>query len=86
MHRPLPSINTDQGSQFTSFEFTAALKNAGVAISKDLGPAVAIHGVSQGLDAEPGIEGVGQPPGEHAAGGPVHETATKYKKPRWTGM
>ena len=28
-------FNTDQGSQFTSFEFTAALKNAGVAISMD---------------------------------------------------
>ena len=28
-------FNTDQGSQFTSFEFTAVLKNAGVAISMD---------------------------------------------------
>ena len=28
-------FNTDQGSQFTSFEFTALLKNAGVAISMD---------------------------------------------------
>ncbi len=28
-------FNTDQGSQFTSFEFTGILKNAGVAISMD---------------------------------------------------
>ena len=28
-------FNTDHGSQFTSFEFTAVLKNAGVAISMD---------------------------------------------------
>ena len=28
-------FNTDQGSQFTSFDFTGALKNAGVAISMD---------------------------------------------------
>ena len=28
-------FNTDQGSQFTSFEFTGALKDAGVAISMD---------------------------------------------------
>ena len=28
-------FNTDQGGQFTSFEFTAVLKNAGVAISMD---------------------------------------------------
>ena len=28
-------FNTDQGSHFTSFEFTAVLKNAGVAISMD---------------------------------------------------
>ena len=28
-------FNTDQGSQFTSFEFTAVLKNASVAISMD---------------------------------------------------
>ena len=28
-------FNTDQGSQFTSFEFTSVLKNAGVAISMD---------------------------------------------------
>ncbi len=28
-------FNTDQGSQFTSFEFTGVLKNAGVAISMD---------------------------------------------------
>jgi putative transposase len=28
-------FNTDQGSQFTSFEFTGVLKDAGVAISMD---------------------------------------------------
>ena len=28
-------LNTDQGSQFTSFEFTGVLKNAGVRISMD---------------------------------------------------
>ncbi len=28
-------FNTDQGSRFTSFDFTGALKDAGVAISMD---------------------------------------------------
>ena len=28
-------VNTDHGSRFSSFEFTAVLKNAGVAISMD---------------------------------------------------
>ena len=28
-------FNTDQGSQFTSFDFTGALKDAGIAISMD---------------------------------------------------
>jgi putative transposase len=28
-------LNTDQGSQFTSFDFTAVLKDAGIAISMD---------------------------------------------------
>ena len=32
---PPETFNTDQGSQFTSFEFAAVLKNAGVAISMD---------------------------------------------------
>lgn len=32
---PPKIFNTDQGSQFTSFEFTGALKDAGIAISMD---------------------------------------------------
>ena len=40
---------------------------------EDPRPAVALQGFSQGFDAEAGIQGVGQPPGEHSAGGPVHD-------------
>ena len=42
-------------------------------VFEDPRPAVAVQGFGQGLDAEPGIQGVGQPPGEHTARGPVHD-------------
>ena len=40
---------------------------------EDPRPAVAVQGFGQGLDAEACIQGVGQPLGEHTAGGPVHD-------------
>ena len=40
---------------------------------EDLGAAVAFQSLAEGLCAEAGIEGVGEPPGEHPAGGPVHD-------------
>ena len=39
---------------------------------EDLGTAMALQGLWKNIGAEAGIKGVGEPPGEHAAGGPVH--------------
>ena len=38
-----------------------------------LGAAVAFQSLGDGLDADADIEGVGEPPGEHPAVGPVHD-------------
>jgi putative transposase len=50
-------FNTDQGSQFTSFNFTGALKDAGVAISMDgrgrcMDNMVYLHDLTDGFKAE----------------------------------
>lgn len=73
MQRPRPSmemappasLNTAVNSKLVNWLLWLVLK-----ISE---PAVAVQGFSQGLDAEPGIQGVGQPPEEHAAGGQAHD-------------
>ena len=44
---------------------------------EDLRPAVALQGVCESLDAEPGIDGIGQPPGEYPACGPVQIMALR---------
>ena len=41
--------------------------------TEDPRSAVALENVGEGLDADPGIEGVGEPLGEHPAHGLVHD-------------
>ena len=74
VHAAAPAIHGDgdAGVFEHSRELEAGELAALVGI-EDLGPAVAVQGFSQGLDAGPGIQGIGQPPGEHTAGGPVHD-------------
>ena len=62
MHRPLPSMEM------------ATPASSRVAVNSKAGELaalvrVALQGFREGVCAEPGIVGVGQPPGEHPAGG-----------------
>ena len=72
MHRPLPSMEMATPESLSTEVNSMAGELAALVGVEDLGTAVALQGLCEGIGAEAGIKGVEEPPGEHAAGGPVH--------------
>ena len=59
------SLSTEANSRLVNWLPWSELKLSGRFI--------ALEGFSEGVRAKAGIEGVGEPAGEHPAGGPVHD-------------
>ena len=82
IHRPLPSMEMATPASLrvsVNWRLVNWLPSSVLKIGGRIAPE------PEGLCVEADIEGVGQLPGEHTAGSPVHD-ATRYRKPRWTGI
>src|SRR3546814_15332692 len=69
IRRPPRSTRTD-----TLFPYTTLFRSLAALVGvEELRSAVALGRLVQRLDAEPGVQGVGQSPGQHLAAPPVHD-------------